>query len=308
MDLSSYFKALSDESRLRVLHALSYGALNVQEITRILELSQPTVSHHLRILESHGFVQRRKEGTWVYYAAPDSYPHQFIGSILQETLHHIKNHNGALPNFLADRKQLNLLAESRRKISQEFFDRVAPEWSSLRDDAPCMSFATAELIRRMQNHVGTLVDLGCGTGDLLRAALPRQGANVGIDASQAMLASAKNCGDAIEYRLGSLEHLPAADEEADLVIAHMVLHHLAYPRDGLREIRRILSADGSVLISDLSSHHHDEYREKFGDLWLGFAPHEMEAWLIESGLTPVELSTYGEQDEAFLITAKKKRD
>lgn len=64
-------KALADETRLRMLALLiEHGApLCVCEITPHFALSQPTVSHHLRLLREADLIRGEKHGTWMYYSA-----------------------------------------------------------------------------------------------------------------------------------------------------------------------------------------------------------------------------------------------
>lgn len=64
---SRFFKALADETRLRILKLLEVGELCVCEVMVALDLTQPTASHHLGLLENAGFVKARKEGKWVFY-------------------------------------------------------------------------------------------------------------------------------------------------------------------------------------------------------------------------------------------------
>jgi len=68
MDICCEFKALGDPARLKILRLLSRGRLSVGVIAQRLRLSQPTVSHHLRILREANLVTPTKEGTTVYYA------------------------------------------------------------------------------------------------------------------------------------------------------------------------------------------------------------------------------------------------
>lgn len=63
----SALKALSDETRVRILHILSLSPLNVQEITEVLKMGQSRVSRHLKILTDAGFLIPEREGSWVYY-------------------------------------------------------------------------------------------------------------------------------------------------------------------------------------------------------------------------------------------------
>ncbi len=64
---SRLFKALGDETRLRIVALLSHGELCVCHLEEALRLSQPKVSRHLATLRSAGVVEHRREGTWVYY-------------------------------------------------------------------------------------------------------------------------------------------------------------------------------------------------------------------------------------------------
>lgn len=68
---SKVFKALADTIRLRILSLLSSREMCVCEVMVALDLTQPTASHHLRILENVGLVKDRKEGKWVFYSIPN---------------------------------------------------------------------------------------------------------------------------------------------------------------------------------------------------------------------------------------------
>ena len=62
------FKVLSDPARLRLLAMIaSSDEVCVCDLTDNVGLSQPTVSHHLKVLNDAGFVTREKRGTWAYY-------------------------------------------------------------------------------------------------------------------------------------------------------------------------------------------------------------------------------------------------
>jgi len=68
---SKFFKALADETRLRILKLLEVREMCVCEIMVALDLTQPTASHHLSILENAGLIKNRKEGKWVFYSLVD---------------------------------------------------------------------------------------------------------------------------------------------------------------------------------------------------------------------------------------------
>ena len=64
---SKFFSALADKTRLRILRLLMIREMCVCEIMVALNLTQPTASHHLNLLENAGLVKDRKEGKWVFY-------------------------------------------------------------------------------------------------------------------------------------------------------------------------------------------------------------------------------------------------
>jgi ArsR family transcriptional regulator len=68
------FKALSDETRLRILKMLEARPLCVCEIQHVLKGSQPNVSHHLKTLSDAGLVESKKDGLWIDYRLPDKPP------------------------------------------------------------------------------------------------------------------------------------------------------------------------------------------------------------------------------------------
>jgi len=68
---SRFFKSLADETRLRILKLLEVREMCVCEVMVALDLTQPTASHHLGLLENAGFVKGRKEGKWVFYRVAD---------------------------------------------------------------------------------------------------------------------------------------------------------------------------------------------------------------------------------------------
>ena len=61
------YKALGDPIRIRIIRLLQHQEMFVCEIMVSLGLTQPTTSHHLRLLETAGLINRRKEGKWVFH-------------------------------------------------------------------------------------------------------------------------------------------------------------------------------------------------------------------------------------------------
>ena len=67
-ELAGVFKALADPTRVSIVNRLAAGeACCVCDLTAAFSLSQPTISHHLRILRDAGLVDADRRGTWAYY-------------------------------------------------------------------------------------------------------------------------------------------------------------------------------------------------------------------------------------------------
>jgi ArsR family transcriptional regulator len=71
-ELLNIFKALSDETRLRILKLLEHGELCVCDIVAALDMIQPKVSFHLSALKGAGLLRDRKQGRWTHYRLDDS--------------------------------------------------------------------------------------------------------------------------------------------------------------------------------------------------------------------------------------------
>ncbi|MFF8769781.1 ArsR/SmtB family transcription factor [Kitasatospora sp. NPDC015120] len=69
-ELAPLFKALGDPVRLRLLSMIASGQggeVCVCDLTPQFDLSQPTISHHLKLLRQAGLIDSERRGTWVYY-------------------------------------------------------------------------------------------------------------------------------------------------------------------------------------------------------------------------------------------------
>ena len=83
------FKALSDESRVRILKMLEARPLCVCEIQFVLKGSQPNVSHHLKTLSEAGLVESERDGLWIAYritGKPETPQHSAVLSLLRRSL------------------------------------------------------------------------------------------------------------------------------------------------------------------------------------------------------------------------------
>lgn len=71
-DLLNVFKALSEETRLRIIKLLEHGELCVCDIVAALDMIQPKVSFHLCVLKEAGLLKDRKQGKWIHYCIDDT--------------------------------------------------------------------------------------------------------------------------------------------------------------------------------------------------------------------------------------------
>jgi ArsR family transcriptional regulator len=107
-DILTVFKALSEETRLRIVKLLEHGELCVCDIVAALDMIQPKVSFHLAVLKEAGLIKDRKQGKWVHYKIDDS--DMFRRFLLLSALERISAEAVA-----EDRKRLeNFLKEKKR--------------------------------------------------------------------------------------------------------------------------------------------------------------------------------------------------
>lgn len=92
--LSYFFKVLGDETRVKIIYALSKREMCVSEISSILEISQSAISHQLKQLRLEGQVKARREGKSIYYSLDDEH----IVDILNQSLTHIQHKQHEITN------------------------------------------------------------------------------------------------------------------------------------------------------------------------------------------------------------------
>jgi len=134
------------------------------------------------------------------------------------------------------------------------------------------------------------LEIGPGEGDLLVALASRFDRVDGIDSARNMLERAR--ARAAEMDNVHLLHHDftrmAADRSYRLIVAAMVVHHLASPPGFFRQAAGLLAANGLLVVAELCSHDHEWARKACGDQWLGFEPQELAGWAENAGLAPVD--------------------
>ncbi|MHB8773101.1 MAG: ArsR/SmtB family transcription factor [Syntrophales bacterium] len=101
-------KALSDPNRVKLLKMLQQRVMCVCEIQAALEIAQPTVSKHLKVLEDAGLVDREKDGLWVNYSLSNGSQSPYAASLL-----------GNLKHWLNDDPKVRDLVERSEEIRRE---------------------------------------------------------------------------------------------------------------------------------------------------------------------------------------------
>lgn len=88
---SESFRILSDTTRVRVLWVLMQGECNVGTLAELVDVSQTVASQHLAKLRAAGLVTSRREGTYVYYSATNSY----LSDLLADALTYVQTQESA---------------------------------------------------------------------------------------------------------------------------------------------------------------------------------------------------------------------
>lgn len=98
-----------------------------------------------------------------------------------------------------------------------------------------------------------ILDVGCGTGEILNAIATDKNSYYGIDLSEKMIniAKEKNNSSNITYFVGDSEFLPFDDLEFDIIICVESFHHYPNPNAVLKEFHRVLNRDGTLIICDM---------------------------------------------------------
>lgn len=134
------------------------------------------------------------------------------------------------------------------------FKRQAGDWAK-RATSPDLRWVVDHLHLRPHFRV---LDVGAGTGLLARALSPHVADVVALDLTPEMLEAGKQAAERegltnLRFELGAAETIPFPAGSFDLVVCRWLLHHLAHPIDGLREMARVALDNGCVVVVDLVS-------------------------------------------------------
>lgn len=285
-DLTSFFRTLSDETRLRVLRLLAREELTVNELAAITQLAQPRISNHLKILREEGLLTERRDGSWRHYRVePGDLP--ALASTIWPSLQAAWDGD---PRFQADDKRLAEVLVARHSTENgSFFDHLATQWDTIRD-ALLGDTLGRVVLRSLLPPDLVVADIGTGTGYVLHLFGNHAGKLIAVDNSEAMLAVAREktrvAGlENVDFKLADVTTAPPLDPQtADVITIIQVLHHLPSPREALAHTAAGLKPGGVLIVSDFLEHQQTWLRDRLHHKWLGFSRSKASQWFSEMGL------------------------
>jgi ArsR family transcriptional regulator len=277
-------RALAEPTRLRLVSLLGESELSVTDMVEILGQSQPRLSRHLKLLCDADLLERSREGVNVYFRLASG---AGAGRLAHGLLKLAASDD---PVFALDRQRLDAIRRNRAVSAESYFERHAREWDAIRSlHIPEAEVESAILKLLPGKKVGDLLDLGTGTGRMLRLYADHAERAVGVDLSREMLSVARANLDGPEYRHCALrrapaEKLPFPDGSFDVVLSHMVLHFLADPLLAIAEAARVLRPRGRLILVDFAPHDASLLGPEHAHRWPGFSDKTVGDWMGQAGL------------------------
>lgn len=291
--LSLACKAASDPLRLQILRVLKAESFGVLELCRILGLAQSKLSHHLKVLANAGLVATRREGNSIFYRRPlldlDAPLANFTQAIF------INLDHSPLDQQLELR--ISEIKSERSKLSLDFFAKNADKFSEVQEliteNSQYVINANDLIELTALSSESTAIEIGPGEGHYLPELAKRFSCVYAIDNSAEMLELAKQSAAAnqlsnVDFIHGEAGVAIAQRITADLVVCHMVLHHVPSPQIIFEQASQLLNPNGFMLIAELCHHDQEWVKASCGDLWLGFEPEDLKHWASNTGLSPIQ--------------------
>ncbi|HEY5622781.1 MAG TPA: metalloregulator ArsR/SmtB family transcription factor [Gammaproteobacteria bacterium] len=278
-DLVELLRILGDPTRLRIVAVLRQAELTVGEITRVTGLSQPRVSRHLKLLCDARFLTRTRDQKEVYYRVTVDDDRRHAVQAVFDSLPHDD------PELAGDLANLARILSRRQVRARELLSELGV--SPLDTDAIREVGTTVDRLLRGRvtgangdGPLGDLLDVGTGTGSMLKLLGHRARRAVAVDHSREMRLVARarvslegltNC----TVQDGDMYSLGLPRQSFDLVTMDRVLGTAERPGDAIEQAAAMLKENGHLLVVETADSRVDEAR-------LG-------AWVKQAGLTPVEV-------------------
>lgn len=278
-DNSRIFKALSDPNRLRILSMISDRELCACRILERFEITQPTLSHHMRVLSDCDLIHERKEGKWTYYRLNHSAFDRFKGFI------------GTLTEQRIDCLTASCCCDGDtvKDGVKDYYGKQLQGTKDLKTQACCCTGKPAKDIAGILEMIDdeikdrfygcgspippllegmTVLDLGCGTGRdvyVMSKLVGETGRVIGVDMTPEQISVAishiedqtQRFGYSepnVEFLQGYMEDLRALgieDESIDVVVSNCVINLSPEKERVFSEIRRVLRQGGELYFSDV---------------------------------------------------------
>ncbi len=295
MDMTLLFKALADDSRLRIMLLLQLMELSVGELAAVLDQSQPRVSRHVRILAEAGLAERHKEGSWVFLRPALPRLNHKAASLLDAFLRHEDAVGPVLSaQHAADRAQLDAIRAIREQRAADFFAQHAGQWDAIRSlhlPEADVEAALADLIR--DQPLGRLLDIGTGTGRMIELFADSADHSTALDRSPEMLRLARaklqhHATEQVDLVQADFYALPLIDQGFDTILLHQVLHYAQNPQGVIDEAGRVAAPGARIAIVDFAPHALEELRERDAHARLGFGDDQIATMLAGAGIDLIE--------------------
>jgi ubiquinone/menaquinone biosynthesis C-methylase UbiE/DNA-binding transcriptional ArsR family regulator len=291
MRIDPLLRALADPTRLRIVRLLAHMELAVGELAQVLGQSQPRVSRHARILCDAGLAERRKEGSWVFLKSAINArgPAAAMGTLAAQLVAAAEAEDAGFAQHCAfDRKHLTAIRSAREATAQGWFARNATEWDTLRSLHSPDEPVEAALEKAFGDNLGSLLDVGTGTGRVAELLAPHASHVTALDKSPEMLRIARSRlqhlpSDRLDLVQGDFGALPFADASFDTLVFHQVLHYAQEPEAALAEAARVTRPGGRVAVVDFAAHDREELRASHAHARLGFSDAQMLEMLEVAG-------------------------
>tara|TARA_B100000809_G_scaffold261715_1_gene311128 strand:+ start:1071 stop:1994 length:924 start_codon:yes stop_codon:yes gene_type:complete len=272
-------RVLGDITRLRLLSALNSGELTVSELTQVTGLSQPRVSRHLKLLCEAQVLGRTRDQNEVYYRAKVNEERR---TLVQTVLRTLPQHDYQLNQ---DGERLYAILDQRQRRVTELLENMGIR--PLSPEAQTQVDATInQMLDRYlpHNSIEKLLDIGTGTGTMLRLLAGRARRIVAVEISRDMRLVARTAvlGEGLAnctVQEGNMYALNFPKDAFDMVTMDRVLGTAKEASRALREGSRVLKPGGHLLVVETAGSIVKEA--------------ELKTWVKQAGLRPIEFCEAG---------------
>jgi len=218
----------------------------------------------------------------------------------------------ALVDWLS--KGSSKMYSSSEQDTRQFFEKIADKWEEISSGLYDHSIINKLIDSNLLNKDMTVLDYGSGDGFISRGIASHVGKIIAMDMSASMLdelerkAKLQGIANILTVECEESE-VPFRDARVDLVCASMILHHIEFPGEIIKEFYRVLKPKGVLFVAELLPHDDEEFQKSMHDRHKGINPAALEQWLLEAGFGNIDFEklpgTDKEKKDIFVLTATK---